>query len=192
MPASYTNHETMLKNQIMDSAIICMKTKGLDKTRIGDIAGELGIARQTIYNYFKNKNALFDAMFMREAVSLAESIATHIQQFDNLEDKFTQAFVYAIKAFPQHTILSHVITSGGQYVQEVGISRETMQNFGELVLIDIFNNNPFLKKQSVEISELLSRNILSFVTMPDQNPRDTDQLEAFFKRRLLPGIGISQ
>lgn len=191
MTSMYSSREDMLSHQIMDAAIICIANKGIEKTRIGDIAKELGIARQTIYNYFSSKNALFDAMFSREAVSLASSIAEHIKQYDSLEDKLTQAFLNAIESFPNHPVLMHVITSGGSYLQEMGISRETMQAFGELVLADIFADNPALQRQSQEISELLSRNIVSFIALPDQNPRTKDELEQFFRRRLLPGLGFN-
>lgn len=172
----------------MDAAIGCMNEKGIDKTRIGDIASVLGISRQTIYNYFENKNRLFEAIFSREAITLARSIADHIGQYDALEDKFTQAFVYAIKAFPENTVLCHVITSGGQYLQEVGHSREQMQAFGVLVLGDVFEQHPHLQQDSLEICEFLSRNIISFLLMPDPHPRSGKDLEGYVRRRLLPGI----
>lgn len=174
----------------MDAAILCMKDKGMDKTRIGDIARELGISRQTIYNYFENKTQLFNAIFSREAFSLAQSIADYIDRYDSLDDKFTQAILFAIDAFPQNTVLAHVITSGGQYLQEVGHSREQMQAFGVLVLGKVFEQYPALQKESLEICEFLSRNIISFLLMPDPQPRSKQELEGYVRRRVLPGLGL--
>ena len=188
--AAYTVHEDLLRNQIMDAAITCIEKKGLDKTRIGDIAAELGLARQTIYNYFANKNSLFEAMFSREAISLAENAAAFIGGFESLEDKFVHTFLYIFKEFPKSPVLSHIAHSGNTYVQEIGISRQTMQLFGELALKDVFAETPFLNAQSGEIAELLSRNIMSFILMPDQEPRTERELEAFVRRRLVPGIGL--
>lgn len=190
-PGKNVAYEAALKNSIMDAAIVCMGTKGIDKTRIGDIANELGIARQTIYNYFKNKNELFHALFSREAVSLAQGISDHIDRFDSLADKFTQAFVFAVQELPKHTVLSHVISTGNQFIHDMGISRETMQAFGELGLKNVFDAEPRLQTESAEICELLCRNIVSTVTLPDQNPRDEVDLADYFKRRLLPGIGLN-
>lgn len=190
MQATYPSYEDVLRTNIMDAAIVCMKAKGIDKTRIGDIATELGISRQTIYNYFDNKNRLFDAVLSREALSLADRIARHIASFKNLADQFTQAFLFAIDEFPQNPVLSHVITSGGQYLQEVGHSRAQMQLFGELVLHQVFEQHPGLKQDSAEICEFLSRNIISFLLMPDPQPRSTQELEGYVRRRLLPGLGI--
>lgn len=190
--AKSSAYEQTLKNSIMDAAIVCMKEKGIDKTRIGDIANQQGIARQTIYNYFKSKNELFHALFSREAVSLAQGIGNHVDRYESLEDKFTQAFVFAVKELPKHTVLSHVITTGNQFIHEMGISRETMQAFGELGLKKVFDADPSLQAESAEICELLCRNIVSIVTLPDQNPRDEIELAQFFQRRLLPGIGLSK
>ena len=190
MQSSYPTHEDILKAKIMDATIICMMNKGIDKTRIGDVAQQMGVSRQTIYNYFANKNLLFDAVFSREAVTLAASIAGHIATVDSLEEKFTQAFLYAIEAFPQNPVLRHIITSGGRFLQETGHSRERMQAFGELVLHQVFEDNPQLREDSAEICELLSRNIISFLVMPDPNPRSSEELADFVRRRLLPGLGI--
>ena len=191
MQATYPSYEDVLKARIMDAAILCMKEKGIDKTRIGDIATAMGVSRQTIYNYFDNKNLLFDAIFSREAISLADKIARHIAKFSKLDDMFTQAFLYAIEEFPQNPVLSHVITSGGQFLREVGHSRERMQAFGELVLHQVFEQHPHLQQDSQEICEFLSRNIISFLVMPDPNPRSPEELEGYVRRRLLPGLGIS-
>ena len=191
MQATYPSYEDVLRAKIMDAAIVCMTEKGIDKTRIGDIATMLGISRQTIYNYFANKNRLFDAVLSREAISLVDKIARHIDQFDALDDKLTQAFLCAIEEFPQNPVLSHVITSGGQYLREVGHSRAQMQLFGELVLQSVFEQHPELKNDSAEICEFLSRNIISFLLMPDPEPRTPQELEGYVRRRLLPGLGIA-
>jgi AcrR family transcriptional regulator len=190
MQYSQLKHEDILRDRIMDAAVACMQSKGVDKTRIGDIARELGIARQTVYNYFENKNALFESMFIREAVSLAERVSQHIEQFKKLDDKLVEAFLFAVREFPQSPILAHIITTGGQYLLEIGISRQTMQAFGQMALVNVFNEHAYLRQQSEEISELLSRNIISFLIMPDQQPRTPDQLEQFVRRRILPGIGL--
>ena len=189
---AYPAYEDVLRDKIMDSAILCIQEKGIDKTRIGDVAKKLGIARQTIYNYFSNKNALFESVFILEAMWLAQKISEHTEQFNCVEDKFVQAFLVAVEEFPKSPVLGHIITTGGQYLLDIGISRQTMQAFGELALSGVFNDNPYLKNQSEEICELLSRNIVSFLILPDQDPRSSDELEQFVRRRIIPGVGIKK
>lgn len=192
MQSVYPTYEDVLRDKIMEAAVLCIQEKGVDKTRIGDVAKKLGIARQTIYNYFSNKNALFEHVFMSEALLLAEKVSQRAKQCKGIEDKFVQAFLVAVEEFPKSPVLGHIITTGGQYLLEIGISRQTMQAFGELALGEVFNDHPYLKEQSEEICELLSRNIVSFLILPDQNPRSADELEQFVRRRIIPGIGIKK
>lgn len=187
---SYSNHEDLLRNRIMDAAIVCIGKKGIDKTRIGDIAKELGIARQTIYNYFSSKNELLDLTFSREAVALAENTAAHIDNYADLTDKFVQAFLYAYVEFPRNPVLGHIVESGSSFMREVGISRHAMQAFGEIVLQKVFSEQPFLNAQAAEVAELLSRTIMSFILMPDKNPRSEAELEGFIRRRVIPGLNL--
>lgn len=188
----YSNHEDMIKNQIMNATIRCIEKKGVDKTRIGDISSELGVARQTIYNYFSNKNELMNATFSRAGLTLAENVRNHVAGIEDLEDKLTEAILYAIQEFPKEPVLGQVLETGGQYLLEFGVSRQTMQAFGEFVLLDVFEEHPFLKKQSEEICEFISRNILSILMMPDDEPRTDKELELFIRRRIIPGLGLNK
>lgn len=52
-------------NEILDSAGVLFRTKGYDNTSINDILFDLGIAKGTLYHYFKSKEAILDALIAR-------------------------------------------------------------------------------------------------------------------------------
>ena len=52
-------------NEILDSAGVLFTTKGYDNTSINDILFDLGIAKGTLYHYFKSKEAILDALIAR-------------------------------------------------------------------------------------------------------------------------------
>ena len=58
------------KNEILDVAERLFGTKGFDGTSTGDILGEIGIARGTLYYHFKSKEDILDAMIGRMTGSL--------------------------------------------------------------------------------------------------------------------------
>lgn len=58
------------KNEILDVAERLFGTKGFDGTSTGDILGEIGIARGTLYYHFKSKEDILDAMIERMTGSL--------------------------------------------------------------------------------------------------------------------------
>lgn len=66
------------RNEILDVAERMFVTKGFDHTSTNDILNEIGIARGTLYYYFKSKEDILDAMIDRTTGQLmaeAESIA---------------------------------------------------------------------------------------------------------------------
>jgi len=78
------------KNEILDVAQNLFYTHGFDKTSINQIIDEIGIAKGTIYHYFKSKYELLDAVVerliiqMKNAVEpiLKNSELTPIQKFN--------------------------------------------------------------------------------------------------------------
>ncbi|MGF6905835.1 TetR/AcrR family transcriptional regulator [Fusobacterium sp. PH5-44] len=53
------------KNEVLDIAESLFYTKGYSKTTINDILNEAGIAKGTLYYYFKSKEEIMDAIIMR-------------------------------------------------------------------------------------------------------------------------------
>ncbi|MEE8335395.1 MAG: TetR/AcrR family transcriptional regulator [Candidatus Neomarinimicrobiota bacterium] len=49
-------------HQILEAAVIVFARKGLEKGKIADIALEAGIGKGTIYEYFRSKNEIFQAI----------------------------------------------------------------------------------------------------------------------------------
>lgn len=55
------------RKQIVDAAIVVISQQGFQRTTIKQIAQQANIADGTIYNYFKNKKAIFFAIMERMA-----------------------------------------------------------------------------------------------------------------------------
>ena len=183
-------HEEKVRQKIMDATRECIQEKGVDKTRMGDVAKSLGLARQTLYNYFPSREALFEDVFTREAINLANDAMEHLRDYRGLENKLIQAFMYPVEQLPANSLLKHLLSSGNGYIQSIGISRETMQYFGELVLVEVFEQSHQLKRESAEIAEVMSRNIMAFLLLPDKSPRTSSELERYVRRRILPSLMI--
>ncbi|UOE93607.1 TetR/AcrR family transcriptional regulator [Alkalihalobacillus sp. LMS39] len=66
------------RNEILDEAEILFTTKGYVETTIKDILDAVGIAKGTLYYYFKSKEEIMDAIVMRfinAGVEMAKAIA---------------------------------------------------------------------------------------------------------------------
>jgi TetR/AcrR family transcriptional regulator, fatty acid metabolism regulator protein len=69
------------RQQILDAAVRVFAAQGYDKSRVGDVAREAGVAYGLVYHYFDSKEAVLEAVFreawgrLLAAVALAEQTA---------------------------------------------------------------------------------------------------------------------
>lgn len=79
-PKVTTRHKEEIRGKIIQSAIECFSKNGFDKTKMDDVALSAEVSKGTLYNYFENKEALFQAL-------CTDSLHLLKVQLDNL---FTQ------------------------------------------------------------------------------------------------------
>ncbi len=68
------------RNYIIDVAQELFLSKNYDKVAMNDIAKEIGVNKATLYNYFKNKDALYFAVVLRGVPSLVEMVKKEVEK----------------------------------------------------------------------------------------------------------------
>ena len=69
------------RQQILEAAVRVFAAQGYEKSRVGDVAGEAGVAYGLVYHYFDSKEAVLEAVFreawgrLLAAMTLAEQTA---------------------------------------------------------------------------------------------------------------------
>ena len=61
-PKVTSQHKEEVRGRIIQSAIECFSQNGFDRTRMDDISLLAGLSKGTLYNYFDNKEDLFNAI----------------------------------------------------------------------------------------------------------------------------------
>jgi AcrR family transcriptional regulator len=173
----------------MDGCLRVIADKGLEKLSIRDIANESGIARQTVYKHFKNKEALLAAVFQREGLAFANEVASYIAQFDDGKSMLIEGFIYVVRHFNHNPILAQISAPGSTFLADVGMKYFAFADFGYVVFADFFDQHPQLAEHAEAISELWIRNALSFISMPGPY-KDDEALRQYVAERLLPGVGL--
>jgi AcrR family transcriptional regulator len=67
------------KNEILDVAQNLFYTQGFDKTSMNQIIEQIGIAKGTIYHYFKSKYELLDAVVERLIIQMKNAVEPILQ-----------------------------------------------------------------------------------------------------------------
>lgn len=84
MPAMPKPADPVLREQLLlDATAQLLIRHGYDKTTIADVAAQAGVAKGAVYLHFRSKEALFDALLLREM------------------QRFTQRWVEAVQAEPE-------------------------------------------------------------------------------------------
>jgi AcrR family transcriptional regulator len=65
------SRSTSSRGRVVDAAVVAFGSRGYDATSLDDLAGDLGVRKQTILYYCPSKEALLDAAIDRTAVELS-------------------------------------------------------------------------------------------------------------------------
>ena len=60
------------RNAILDEALLLFSEKGFEPTSMRDIAAAVGMRAPSLYNHFKGKRELFDALIDRETAYIED------------------------------------------------------------------------------------------------------------------------
>jgi len=99
---------------IVESAYACFCSQGLQKTTIVDIARAANVSRSTIYEYFSDKGAVFEACAEHASEQFYREMSKAMDLGASLEEKLSHAAVFVTQA--RRTIAS------GKYFDEHAIS----------------------------------------------------------------------
>lgn len=156
---------------------------------MSDIAREAGIARPTLYKYFKSKTDVFFAAIDNEAYEFAVSVVAHARKFSTIEERIVETIIYVVEELPKDPYLSLVLNDElAGTLRDRAFSDEATLVFSEMTAEPLIEVRPDLIEQGVEISEIMSRFAISMILFPGKYSSDAEGLRALIKRRLLPGL----
>src|ERR1700730_9822305 len=94
MPAVSDSHKAERKNKILDYALLCFAEKGYHETKIDDIVVKSGISKGSIYNYFKSKEEIYNAILSDKSSSRYLSFKEHIDTLRTATEKLNYFFEF--------------------------------------------------------------------------------------------------
>ena len=109
-------------DRILDAAEDLFAEKGYSATSLGDVADRVGIRSPSLYNHFKNKEALYRAVLER----LLSDFAEPMQELDSAPVTYERVFEWLEAMVRQHhanpnlaRLLQHAALSGGPHTNEL-------------------------------------------------------------------------
>ena len=186
--STYPSREDVTRNQILDACIQCIDTVPLSSLKFKHIVEGARLTRRTIYNYFKNRDDIIISAFQREGIAISRACAAEITRYDDPEEKFVQGFVWMHRNLPKNPVLNLLCKQDPVFLDLVGFPDLEVEMYGQLCFGEVFDQNPKLAQRAPEISELWTRNLMSFLTLPGAHKKTEEELELYVRQWLVPGL----
>ena len=100
MPRVLQDYKIRAKKRIVDAAIQVFAEKGFHKAKMTDIAKKLGVSKGTIYQYFKSKEDLFEAVVQIPLEKVREEPIAELLESGNLLDITSNTFYDKLWSMP--------------------------------------------------------------------------------------------
>lgn len=125
-------NKTQHKTAIMDAAEKLFLAKGFDDTSIDDVAGEAGLTKRTLYQYFLSKEDLFYAVALKAARILTDAYEGEIDRGKTALEKVRFANDAFLRYYREHGGLYKLLN----YQPSNRENSEASPHFRELQLLD--------------------------------------------------------
>ncbi|MGH8491895.1 MAG: TetR/AcrR family transcriptional regulator [Moraxellaceae bacterium] len=179
--------------RILDAAYALFLTFGLRRTTIEDIAKRAGIGRPTLYRRFGDKDAVMQAVIMRESRRLTAAVWSQVQDIHDPAQMLARSFVVATRTVATHPLTQRLLQTEAEFI----LPHMTLKA-GPFIDVGHMLVGPGIKKLQAAghfpqadidyLLEALARLFISIVLTPSQlvDAGDEKKLEKMAQALILP------
>jgi AcrR family transcriptional regulator len=181
--------------RILDAALKQFELFGIRRSTVEDITRRSGLARVTLYRNFANKDAIVEAVLLRELERFLSELAAEAGGYAEAEDKLVEGFVFTLTTMRDHALLQRLLATEPETVLpfltvEGDSVIQTASSFLAHQLAVALPDDRRTQIELLEVAEVTVRVIVSFVLTPSQNVAlgDDDAARSFARRYLVPPL----
>ena len=182
---------------IADAALRQFEAAGISRSTMEQVARRAQVARITVYRHFPGRDALVQAVMLREVRRFLSDLDAALAPFSDPDERFVEGFLFVLEAIRGHRLLQRVL----EREPEVLLPHLTV-NGGPLIdagraylaarLAEDREGGRSTEETTV-IADVVMRLVLSFLLTPSAvvDLDDADQARAFAMRYLRPVLDAS-
>ncbi|HSC76298.1 MAG TPA: TetR/AcrR family transcriptional regulator [Pseudomonadales bacterium] len=189
---SYPTIEEVNQNRLLDACVHAVDQYGLRDLQMSHVIEASGLSRRTTYKYFKNKSALVNAAYLREAIRLFEGARKEVSACSTVEDIFVYSFLYIYQHLPENPLMRELIDHNQELVKNLDVKKNLEDVVTGLAPGSILMKNQNIKRDMVSLSEYWVQVILSFLLMRSGENKSLADIEAYVRKRFVPGLCLDE
>jgi AcrR family transcriptional regulator len=163
-----------------------------------DVARRSGLARVTIYRHFTGKEALAEAVVMRECQRFFAALDAAVAQHDDIDDRLVEGFAFLLDYLRSHALLTRLLsTEPESLLPLLTVEGEPVLAAARSFLAERLGHEVEegrLPPLDVEVAgELLARLGISFLLTPASAAplRTPSEARRFARRYLAPALHVT-
>lgn len=179
------------RQRIVDAAARCIDRHGVAKTTLSDVAGELGVTRQTVYRHFDRINDIVGAVAAQGAESFVDQLVAHVQGLSDPAEAVVEGMVFCVRTIPTEPRLSLLLQLGDSGAFGRGATTGDTIAYGARMLrrfpVD-WEAAGVGEDDLAGLAEIIMRLLTSLLQHPSDPPQDEAGLRALLTRWLAPAL----
>ena len=172
--------------RILDAALAEFVDFGLRRTTVDDVARRAGVGRMTIYRRFGRKEALVEAVMLRELARFLAELDGAVMRGTTVDEGLAEGFAFGIRSAREHPLFSRLLeTEPEAFLPYVTLDGGPLVAAAtEFVTDRVLSADPTAEARAV--AEALVRLAHSLVlTQESALPFDDERSAKEFARRLI-------
>ena len=98
--------------RILAAAASCVERYGAQKTRLADVASELGVTRQTVYRYYSSVDEMLVAVATAGTADFLDRMAVALSDVHTPQDAITETIIYCLRVLPDEPMIGLMVRAG--------------------------------------------------------------------------------
>ncbi|MFJ9381531.1 TetR/AcrR family transcriptional regulator [Streptomyces sp. NPDC101455] len=179
------------RQRIIDATARCIDRHGVTKTTLSDVAGELGVTRQTVYRHFRRISDIIGAVAAQGAESFVDLMIAHLQGITDPAEAVVEGMVFCVRTIPTEPRLSLLLQLGDTSAFGRGATTRDTIAYGAKMLqrFPVDWSAAGIGEDDLNgLAEIIMRLLTSLLQHPGEPPQDVTRLRTFLSRWLAPAL----
>lgn len=175
--------------RILTAAASCVERFGAHKTRLVDVAAELGVTRQTVYRYYSSVDEMLVAVAKAGAAEFLDRMRAELADVHSPADAIVETIIYCLRVLPDEPAIGLMVRAGETefFTREATSAGAVELGAQMLRRLDVdWESHGFDDTAMSGLAEMVMRVWLSFQQYPAIPARSDDDLRDFIRRWVCP------
>ncbi|MDJ0422830.1 MULTISPECIES: TetR/AcrR family transcriptional regulator [Dietzia] len=183
--------EEEARQRIIDATAALIDRQGVAKTTLSDVAGELGVTRQTVYRHLGNIGEIVSVVAARGAEDFVDRLVSHLEGSRSPAEAVVEGILYCLRTVPDDPRLNLLLQLGDTATFSRAATSPVMLGYGSAMLrrFPVRWADAGVSDADLDgLAEIIMRLLISMLDSSTEIRRPEGEVRALLERWLVPAL----